>query len=166
LMNEAKNNWDDKLSATTFNFNNTQHSITGYSPFNLMFARECRLPADPPMDLALPVAKEYEVQMKMYVSMAKTMARINIRTNQEESKARHDRNRSDPEYAVGDQIVIRNQRPVNKLSPKCIGPYTVISRTGEKTYRIQFDATSPMYNITVDKMQLIGRRNGSASGDK
>jgi transposase InsO family protein len=160
LMNEAKNNWDDKLSPTTFNFNNTRHSTTGYSPFNLMFARECRLPADPSMESVLPVAKEYEVQMKNYLNIAKTVARTNVRVNQEASKARHDRNRSDPEYSVGDQVVIRNQRPVNKLSQKFIGPYTVVSRTGDKTYQIQFDATSPMYSITVDKMQLMGRRNG------
>ena len=157
LTNEKNSNWDEKLIPTTFNYNNTKHATTQFTPFELMFARECRLPADPLMEITLPTAHQYEADMRKYIQFAKEIARTNVKENQVEMKKRYDHNRRNPEYGIGDKVLIFNQHPVNKLSPKYIGPYTIIERLGSKTYRVQFEATASTYNVTVDNMQLIDK---------
>ncbi|CAF4565668.1 unnamed protein product, partial [Rotaria sp. Silwood2] len=46
LSNRSRSDWEDKLVATIFNYNATRHDSTGYTPFELMFARQPRFIAD------------------------------------------------------------------------------------------------------------------------
>ncbi|CAF3571743.1 unnamed protein product [Rotaria sp. Silwood1] len=46
LSNQSRSNWVDKLVATTFNYNATRRDSTGYTPFELIFARQPRFVAD------------------------------------------------------------------------------------------------------------------------
>jgi putative transposase len=154
LTNEEKTNWDDKLLPVAFSYNNTQHAVTKFTPFELMFGRECRVPADPINDIHEPMTSVYAIEMKKYINFAKIIARKNIEKNQQEMKLRYDTNRQNPVYKVGDKVLVFNQHPTNKLAPKYIGPYSVVKRLGNKTYQVQFDSTSPIHNVTVDKMQL------------
>jgi len=155
LTNEKKSDWDDKLLPTAFNYNNTRHATTKFTPFELMFARECRVPADPLTNANLPIVRDYEKEMKRYIEFVKIAARENIQHSQKEMKLRYDRNRLNPEYKTGEQVLIFNQHPANKLAAKYIGPYTIVNRLGKKTYQVQINSMAPIYNITVDKMQPI-----------
>ncbi|CAF4882560.1 unnamed protein product, partial [Rotaria magnacalcarata] len=44
--NHSRSNWDEKLLPTTYNYNTTRHDSTGYTPFELMFARSPRFMFD------------------------------------------------------------------------------------------------------------------------
>ena len=46
LTERNKQNWKDKLNKLTYAYNCTRHSVTGFSPFYLMFGRNPRLPID------------------------------------------------------------------------------------------------------------------------
>ncbi|CAF4112815.1 unnamed protein product [Rotaria magnacalcarata] len=46
LSNHSRSNWDEKLLPTTYNYNTTRHDSTGYTPFELMFARSPRFMFD------------------------------------------------------------------------------------------------------------------------
>ena len=39
-------NWDQWLQFASFTFNTTPHSITRYSPYELLFGRKCNLPGE------------------------------------------------------------------------------------------------------------------------
>lgn len=159
LTNEQGTNWDEKIAPTTFNYNNTWHATTKLTPFQLMFARDCRTPADFWLD-ADPLAPiEHQREMKRYIQMAKLMARTNIHQSQTMMKRRYDRHRKNPAFEPGDQVVVANPRPTNKLSPKYIGPYTVKKRVGNKTYQVQFQSASPAYKITIDRMRLVKKND-------
>ena len=73
-----------------------------------MFARECRLPADPLTKTTLPTVHQYEKDMRKYVEFAKEIARTNIKQKQTETKKRYDHNRRNPEYRTGDKVLIFN----------------------------------------------------------
>ena len=46
LTEGNKQNWKDELNKLTYACNCTRHSVTGFSPFYLMFGRNPRLPID------------------------------------------------------------------------------------------------------------------------
>jgi len=46
FVNEAQDNWDLNLQQLTFAYNTSVHRMTGYSPFEVMFARKPRIPLD------------------------------------------------------------------------------------------------------------------------
>ena len=47
LQDRENNNWDEFLSLVAFAYNSGIQATTNYSPFQLQFGREPRLPVDP-----------------------------------------------------------------------------------------------------------------------
>ena len=163
LTNERGTNWDEKIAPTTFNYNNTWHATTKFTPFQLMFARDCRTPADFWVNTDLTTPSEYGKETTQYIEMAKLMARGHIRQSQTIMKQRYDHHRRNPSFEPGDQIVVANPRPKNKLSPKYIGPYTVKKRLGNKTYEVEFQSSGRIYRTTVDRMRLVKKKEHNNS---
>ena len=113
LSNQSRSNWDEKLSPTTFNYNTTRHATTGYTPFELIFARQPRLLADPSSSIAsLPDVTQYYAIMQQFIEHIKIAARQNNVQNQYIAKQRYDQHRSDPHYLVGRKVLIRNRDPL------------------------------------------------------
>ncbi|CAF5047213.1 unnamed protein product [Rotaria sp. Silwood1] len=79
LSNQSRSNWDDKLVATTFNYNATRHDSTGYTPFELMFARQPRFVAD--LSSSFPstyhAVSHYHHTMQQFIEYTKIAARQN-----------------------------------------------------------------------------------------
>ncbi|CAF3759897.1 unnamed protein product [Rotaria sp. Silwood1] len=79
LSNQFRSNWDDKLVATTFNYNATRYDSTGYTPFQLMFARQPRFVAD--LSSSFPssfyTVSHYHHTMQQFIEYTKIAARQN-----------------------------------------------------------------------------------------
>ncbi|CAF1445403.1 unnamed protein product [Rotaria sordida] len=158
LSNQSRPNWDDKLAAITFNYNATRHASTGYAPFELMFARRPRFIADLSSSSSshshnIP---HYHHTMQQFIEHAKIAARQNNVRHQHSSKERYDRNRSNPQYSVGQSVLIRNRNQhINKFSPRFIGPYTIIDRLHNKTYIVTNAKTGHQAQVPVHDIRSI-----------
>ncbi|CAF1639175.1 unnamed protein product [Didymodactylos carnosus] len=121
-----------------------------------MHGRRCRLPADPhDTPIKTLSSKEWNEEIKKCLDDIHLATVKNIQKVQNQMKARFDRHRRDQEYQVGDLMVVKNEHPENKLSPKYIGPYEIIRRLGHKTYEVRFNQHGPIHRLTVDKMQAL-----------
>ncbi|CAF2961342.1 unnamed protein product [Rotaria sp. Silwood2] len=157
LSNNSRSNWDEKLLPTTFNYNATQHATTGYTPFELMFARIPRFIADLTSSPIFPIdVQHYHDAMKQFIEHAKLATRHNNLTHQHVAKQRYDRNRSNPQYLIGQNVLIRNRDPsINKFSSKFIGPYKIIDKLNDKTYMVQHANTDHRAQVTVQDLRSI-----------
>ncbi|CAF3535267.1 unnamed protein product [Rotaria sp. Silwood2] len=157
LSNRSKSNWDNKLIPTTYNYNTTRHDSTGYAPFELMFARSPRFIFDFLSPPSIPSnAKNYRKQMNIFLEHTLLAARNNNLHHQFKAKQRYDRNRSDPQYSIGQRVLIRNRnRNMNKFSSKFIGPYTIIKKINNKTYVVQNTDQTHETQITVQDLRPI-----------
>ncbi|CAF3378177.1 unnamed protein product, partial [Rotaria sp. Silwood2] len=157
LSNRSKSNWDEKLIPTTYNYNTTRHDSTGYAPFELMLARSPRFIFDflsPPSIQSN--AKNYRKQMNIFLEHTLLAARNNNLYHQFKAKQRYDRNRSDPQYSIGQRVVIRNRNPnMNKFSSKFIGPYTIVKKINNKTYVVQNTDQNHETQITAQDLRPI-----------
>ncbi|CAF3599838.1 unnamed protein product [Rotaria socialis] len=158
LSNQSRSNWDNKLAATTFNYNATRHDSTGYTPFELMFARQPRFTADlssSSTSTSLTVS-HYHHTMQQFIEHAKIAARTNNLRHQQSSKQRYDRHRSNPQHPVGELVLIRNRNPhINKFSSKFVGPYTIIDRLHDKTYLVKNDNTGHQAQVPVHDIRSL-----------
>ena len=75
---------------------------------------------------------------------------------QNKMKIAADRNRTDREYQVGEQVLLKLQlyaqssvmnRPYPKLAFKYFGPFTVEARVGRAAYRLDLPETSTMHPV-------------------
>ncbi|CAF4137437.1 unnamed protein product [Adineta steineri] len=158
LSNQSRSNWDDKLLATTFNYNATRHDSTGYTPFELMFARPPRFIADLSSSTSFSShnVSHFHDTMQQFIEHAKIAARQNNLRHQLSSKTRYDRNRLNPQYSIGQSVLIRNRNPhVNKFSSKFIGPYTIIDQLHSKTYVVENSITQHKVQVPVHDIRSI-----------
>ncbi|PKY62402.1 hypothetical protein RhiirA4_488817 [Rhizophagus irregularis] len=64
------------------------------------------------------------------------IARSNVHTSQEKQKQRYDAQISSRQYAIGEQVLLKNFRP-KKLDTKWNGPYYIHDRRNNGTYQLR-----------------------------
>ncbi|CAF1460814.1 unnamed protein product [Rotaria sordida] len=78
-QNLENNNWDEFLSPVVFAYNTNIHATTNYSPFQLQFGRESRLPTDEPLSsFTFNKPNDYNVQLKKNLLIIQQHAHGNI----------------------------------------------------------------------------------------
>ncbi|XP_071680642.1 uncharacterized protein [Lolium perenne] len=75
---------------------------------------------------------------------------------QHRMKANADKNRTERQFSIGEQVLLKLQpyakksvvnRPYPKLSYKFFGPYVVLERIGEVAYKLQFPSTAKVHPV-------------------
>jgi hypothetical protein len=83
--------------------------------------------------------------------------RHNILAAQSRQKSYADVRRRDLEFAVGDQVLLRVSPTKGvvwfgvsgKLSPRYIGPFTILARVGSLAYRLQLAGVHPIFHVSM-----------------
>lgn len=113
LPEAVKGNWPKMLNKMAHAYNCTKHSVTGFSPFRLMFGREATLPIDLVLGITsseqlkrnhTDYVKRWEGQMKEAWDIVKRNQKVNQDKNEKQSRKR-------PlltPVGVGDRVLIRN----------------------------------------------------------
>ena len=126
-----------------YNTNTGIQASTGYSPFFLMFGRNAHLPidaiCDTPRDVStLPV---FVQNLQQSLIQAFESARINIGIHQERQQESSNRRVSGYPHQPGSWVWLFNPRVPKSKTKKFYnpwwGPYEVITRLSDNTYRIK-----------------------------
>lgn len=128
---DDQTNWDKWISYATFVFNTTPHTATGFTPHELMFGRKPNIPGvlqkEPP-DVQYSY-DNYVKELKSRLQSSYELAKGNLIAKKERSKEYHDKNINVPLFAVGDKVLLHDEKVRRgrslKLSPPWIGPYEV-----------------------------------------
>ncbi|GFY08216.1 hypothetical protein TNCV_1356271 [Trichonephila clavipes] len=120
------------------------HETTGYSPSQMLFGRDLRLPADllfsRPPDAPL-VPEEYIEKLQARMEEMHHLARERIGMASEKMKTRYDARATGHDFHEGDKVWLWNPKCRKGLSPKLQtnweGSYTVLKRLNDVVVRIQ-----------------------------
>lgn len=119
LRDKEKARWRDHVKPLTHAYNCTRSDVTGFSPYELMFGRQPRLPID--IAFGLPVKgkessshSQYVRNLKSHLEESYQVAIENSRKIAEKNKRRFDRTVRESTLDVGDRVLVRNLRLRNK----------------------------------------------------
>ncbi|UYV64445.1 hypothetical protein LAZ67_3000729 [Cordylochernes scorpioides] len=167
--------WTKLLNSVLNEYNNTPHSITGYTPTYLLYGK---LPYNPPL-------KESEFYPP--IDTARTNAYNNTLKFHQINKIRYDQHYQPSTFKVGDKVWLQTfYHPDNrKLMPPMSGPFTILkqispvnyeigkpqSNLGKTTMVIHSSKLRPYYSkegfelkLTKSKIPTLEKKNTPTSG--
>jgi len=138
LSGQEKMHWKDHVKPLVHAYNSTKNDVTGYSPYELMFGRQPRLPID--LAFGLPVNSQnkshsqYVSDLKHRLEESFKIATSNAQKNAQRNKTRFDKQVVDSTLDVGDRVLVRNVklRGKHKLANRWEDDvYVVLRKAGE-----------------------------------
>ena len=141
-INEFKSKvaWSTIAAKCVQEYNDTVHSVTGFTPSYLMYGKE---PDIVPNELRTP--RDYQADRRQAYS--------NTLKNHEENKNRLSRNRKIYEFKVGDLVYVEVANAMNrhKLGEIRLGPFPIIEKRSANIYVIRIDGrkrSSQLYHVS------------------
>jgi transposase InsO family protein len=156
LQDKENNNWDEFLLPVVFAYNTGTHSTTNYSPFQLLYGREPRLPTDGPIaSFTFRKPNDYYEQLKKSMRLIHGYAREIILCKQHQYKSRYDKQRPDPHYTINDRVLIRRHGLINKLEPKYSVTPQIIIREEHPVYAVKDEITQTETRVHINDIRPI-----------
>ena len=150
--------WDAWVPFATYVYNTTQHSATGYTPFELMFGRPSTLPSavkGPPEPRYN--YDDYVSELKCHLQTAHQQAHQSLIKNKEKSKEYYDKTAEQIKFKIGDKVLLFDETvrrgTSRKLSAPWIGPYTITAldkvnvtiARGRKLVKVHINRLKPFH---------------------
>ena len=139
--------WDVIASSIAFAYNITPHSATRFSPYELVFGKQARLPLDWNLSLLNDVPtdtvdlKQYRQQLLFRMKVIRNTANENQTVYDARKKRQADKHRHSQSFGIGTlvryNVSARNVGNKRKLSAQWEGPYVVKEKRGDVTYAIE-----------------------------
>ena len=139
---DLSGNWDDHLPLIEFSYNNSRHSSLKAAPYQVLYGRRCRTP----VCWGNIENKEFtgpELINQTSEKVKQILERLQAAQDRQKSYA--GKRRKHLEFEVGEEVLL-NVAPWKgllrfgkrgKLSPRYIGPFSIIRRVGTVAYQLE-----------------------------
>lgn len=153
LTDHQLNDWDLHLKSITFAYNTGQHATTKFSPYQLQFGRNPRLPPDTSTNVyEFSKPNDYFQHLKQTLKIYQQHVLHNIKQQQQNYKKYFDTNRRDVHYNIGDYVLKRISTHRSKLTALYSQPMSIIE-VMHPTYLIQDVTDQKIYKVHVSQLR-------------
>ncbi|KAK1678256.1 hypothetical protein QYE76_039104 [Lolium multiflorum] len=153
MVQDEPTAWRRWLPLAEFWYNATTHTSIGCSPFKALYGHEPNMGAMPELDTVTEpsvagVIKDRAAQLELL--------KKHLTTAQLRMKTFADRNRTEKQFQVGDAVLLKLQpyaqatvinRPYPKLAYKYFGPYKILDKVGQVSYRLELPEGTKVHNV-------------------
>nr|GEW53702.1 DNA/RNA polymerases superfamily protein [Tanacetum cinerariifolium] len=128
---------DDYIGLVEFAYNNSWHASIKCAPFEMLYGRKCRAPIcwDQVGEHVIEGPEMIEVTNEKVVVAKEKLKKARTRL-----KSYADKHRKSLEFQPGDHVFLKVSPArfgiKGKLSPRFIGPFEILDRVGEVSYRL------------------------------
>ena len=134
--------WDKQLKFLLFAYCDTPHSVTGFSPFTLLFGREVKGPLSMLKSAWLEGTDENGSVSEWLLCARQKMVEMSLVVSDRELKAKqvmksqYDKTASVKSFAAGEKVLVRKPGLQSKLGYTWDGPYQIERQVSTVTYGI------------------------------
>ena len=136
--------WEDYVRAICMAYNTSVHATTGFTPFYLMFGRQAKLPVELMYGTLEPeslTSTEYANRLKSSLTEVYQSVRLRTARQLEHQAELYNQKLHGKPHGVGSHVwVLFPQAPrgkSKKLYRPWSGPFVVVKRLSDVTYRVQ-----------------------------
>lgn len=117
--------WSSWVPFWCFSFNNTVHTETKYTPYELVFGKNVNLPSNLTNGIE-PIYSfdDYAYELKYRLQTACSEAQSNLVNSKTRRKERYDKCCKKVDYDIGNKVLVKNETG-NKLTTLYKGPYRI-----------------------------------------
>ena len=156
----AKDNpfdWENHVRAVCMAYNTSVQTTTGYSPFYLMFGRQAKMPIDITLGISDPESASwtpatYASALRTNLTSAYENVRNKMGSQLDRQKELYDEKTHGEPFHVGQLVWLHSnvvkRGSVKKFHHPWTGPFKIVSRLSDVTYRIQ-DISRPSHRLIV-----------------
>jgi hypothetical protein len=153
MAQDAPEQWKKWLSTAEFWYNTSVHSSIGCSPFKALYGHEPYMGTTPvTTDLTEPeVVTMFHERTQMDAKL-----KTHLAAAQNRMKMYADRQRTEKTFQVGEKVLLKLQpyaqstvvnRPFPKLAHKFFGPYPILERVGQVSYKLELPTGCKVHNV-------------------
>jgi hypothetical protein len=141
--------WDTLLDCAEFAINNAFNHTTGSTPFRLNAGQDPLTPLSIEAETRVPAAADFVTEMHDSLQQA----RVALLAAQERQKAYFDKGRRPQEFSAGQKVLLKSSnlnfkvQGARKLLPKWVGPFEVLAKVGNCSYRLQLPPSLPVHPV-------------------
>lgn len=147
MCNNKSENWSSWIPYWAFTYNTTVHTETQYTPFELVFGKNCKLPSNLTNQIdPLYNFDSYPLELRYRLQRAQQDAKQNLIRTKVFRKRSYDKSANPVQYIKDDLILIRKETG-NKLSEIYEGPFKVI------------EDLSPNVKVRINRKEAIVHKN-------
>ena len=144
FTNEPQTDWDTFIPAVLFAYRTSVTSSTKFTPFELLYGREARLPIDVTLNNETGPAlsfNEHLDRIKSNLQMSQAIAKQNMEVCQQKMKKHYDRNAKDSIFKAGDLVWLHQPKvkkgKTKKFTKKWQGPFLIHSVLGPCNFKLK-----------------------------
>jgi len=149
------------LAVTEIAINNFEQSSTKESPYYLNYGRQIKLPNQVNLpETSMPSVEKFVKR----ISEIMMQASETMKSAQDKQKEQADKNRREtPNWEVGDLVFVstENFKRFNKLKEKFIGPFKIIEKLSNVSYRIELPVKYQVHNVFHSSLLRSSYENDS-----
>ena len=168
FVNNEHSDWDERLPYVLMAYRSSVNETTGYTPNMMMLGREVSVPLD--IQFASPnnikeFQSDFAANLQTRMEQAHEIAREHIQTEMRRQKRYHDNKLFWEKFEKVDAVYVFFLRKHVGKSPKFTfywhGPYVVLEKYSDLTYKVRNWATGFQKVVHVDRMKRKYKRGDS-----
>lgn len=131
-------NWDTWVPFAMFCYNTTPHSVTKFTPYELVFGHKPSIPHSF-MKSPEPLYNydDYMKEFKYRMQISHKLAKENISNSKSISKNYYDKSLNPVKFDSNDLVLLKNENKKGKLAPLWLGPYKVVQSISKENTVVQ-----------------------------
>lgn len=126
FCNPKGTDWHKWLPFACFLYNTTPHTMTKFTPYEVLFCRKANVPGQ--LQQAPTPVYNYDDMIrdvKEKLQKCHESAKVNLKQSKQHRIAQQGSKINLPDLQVGDKVLLRNEK-AGKLDPLWSGPYTIV----------------------------------------